>query len=264
MNNFEIQVWLNKLAGAKLAVDGKFGALSVQAAVGFLRKVANVDARVWAVPRVQIAATQLIMRVVGNLNVGPIDGIMGPATAKALAVWQRGNWRTAVLVPQAADKRMPEQLQRWPTYEKLVEFYGEPGQNLVTVTMPYPRRLSWQLGTTTQKVRCHKKVADSLVKVHRKILADYGYEQIQRLHIDIWGGCFQFRPMRGTNKLSTHAWGIAEDIDPIRNALRATRKTAALAQPIYEKFWEAWTNEGWLSLGKARDFDWMHVQACRL
>ena len=25
-----------------------------------------------------------------------------------------------------------------------------------------------------------------------------------------------------------------------------------------------WEEEGWISLGRARDFDWMHVQAARL
>jgi len=31
---------------------------------------------------------------------------------------------------------------------------------------------------------------------------------------DRWGGCFNFRLKRGSNELSTHAWGIAVDINP--------------------------------------------------
>ena len=31
-----------------------------------------------------------------------------------------------------------------------------------------------------------------------------------------------------------------------------------------EEFWEIVESEGWTSLGRARDFDWMHFQAPRL
>ena len=37
-----------------------------------------------------------------------------------------------------------------------------------------------------------------------------------------------------------------------------------LAQPDGETFWKLWEDEGWVSLGRARNYDWMHVQAARL
>ena len=61
-----------------------------------------------------------------------------------------------------------------------------------------------------------------------------------------------------------HAWGIAIDWDADRNPLRATSKDAAMATPRYAKFLDLWEEEGWLSLGRARNFDWMHVQAATL
>ncbi len=64
--------------------------------------------------------------------------------------------------------------------------------------------------------------------------------------------------------MSTHSWGIAIDWDADRNPLRATSKTALLATPPYAKFLDLWEEEGFVSLGRARNYDWMHVQAARL
>jgi hypothetical protein len=37
-----------------------------------------------------------------------------------------------------------------------------------------------------------------------------------------------------------------------------------MAQPEYAPFLDLWEAEGFVSLGRARNFDWMHVQAARL
>ena len=260
MKNFELEFWLNQM-GAKLAVDGVFGPKSQAAA----KQLLGDYAAEWEPARLALAVEQSVMKIVGYLNVGPIDGILGPATRKARLHWLRGPWRNGVIDAVPADKRFPELVKTiWPKYEDLSEFFGEPGQNLTTISVPFPLKLSWSTDTVVYKVTCHKLVADSLVRVQRNILATYGYMEIERLRLDVFGGCYAARPMRGANKLSTHAWGIAWDTNPVENALRYNHKQAKLAQPVFNKFWEAWTAEGWLSLGKARDFDWMHTQACQL
>lgn len=68
--------------------------------------------------------------------------------------------------------------------------------------------------------------------------------------------------MRGGTQWSTHSWGIAVDFDPARNRLRWGRDHAAFAHPIYNEWWRCWEEEGWVSLGRRRNFDWMHIQAC--
>jgi hypothetical protein len=70
--------------------------------------------------------------------------------------------------------------------------------------------------------------------------------------------------MRGGNSYSMHSWGIAIDFDPERNRLNWNSGEARLAKPDCIPFWQAWEAEGWVSLGRTRDFDWMHVQAARL
>lgn len=41
-------------------------------------------------------------------------------------------------------------------------------------------------------------------------------------------------------------------------------REASFARPEYEPFWAIVEEEGLVSLGRTRDFDWMHFQAARL
>ncbi len=81
---------------------------------------------------------------------------------------------------------------------------------------------------------------------------------------DQFGGSLNVRRIRGGKSWSMHSWGIAIDFDPANNQLRWGRDRARFAKPEYEAFWAAWEEEGWVSLGRTRNFDWMHVQAARL
>ena len=90
---------------------------------------------------------------------------------------------------------------------------------------------------------------------------DYAFQEIQRLRLDLWGGCLNVRTMRGGTRYSLHSWGIAVDYDPERNRLKWGRDRAAFAQPEYDPWWRLWEEEGWVSLGRHRNFDWMHIQA---
>ncbi len=99
-----------------------------------------------------------------------------------------------------------------------------------------------------------------LYQVHRH----YGTDGIRDLRLDLYGGGFNMREKRGGTSLSTHAWGIAFDFDPGRNKLRWDRSRAAFAGPAYEPWWGFWEAEGWVSLGRSKNYDWMHVQAARV
>ena len=82
--------------------------------------------------------------------------------------------------------------------------------------------------------------------------------------LDIYGGCYAPRKKRGGSTWSTHAWAIALDFDPDRNQLNWGRDKASFARPEYDDWWDCWEAEGWVSLGRERNFDWMHVQAAKL
>jgi hypothetical protein len=125
-------------------------------------------------------------------------------------------------------------------------------------------RLAWARDTIVTRMTLHAKVAPSAGRVFEKIAETYAPHERVALGLDIFGGSLNVRRMRGGTSYSTHSWGIAIDFDPERNQLSWSRERARLAHPDAIPFWEAWEAEGWLSLGRERNYDWMHVQACEL
>lgn len=152
----------------------------------------------------------------------------------------------------------------WPTQANVEAFFGPPAQNQVMFATPYPMRLAWDTGTIVNRFQCHAKVVDAFSRIFTQTLMHYGIDQIRELRLDLFGGCFNHRPMRGGTQLSMHSWGIAIDLDPERNQLNWNRSRAAFARPEYEPFWGFVEKQGLVSLGRERDFDWMHFQAARL
>ncbi len=154
-------------------------------------------------------------------------------------------------------------MNQWPKQKDVGRYYGAVGSNQVLVTPPYPMIL-YDGPQVVKKISLHAKVAPSAVRVLQRVLDEYGIDEIKRLHLDHYFGSLNVRKMRGSNTYSMHSWGIAIDFDANRNQLSMHRNKAEFAKPVYEKWWKAWEDEGWLSLGRSRDFDWMHVQAARL
>ena len=219
----------------------------------------------WPEPRQTVLCLQLCCRQSG-LNPGKLDGWWGPHSAYAAeqlsALQQQGKplpaWRDSFSTP--ANPNL------WPLDREteLRAFYGEPGAGLVKTSLPYPLRLAWDTNTTVLSTQCHQKVQVSLQKVLEQVLQYYGFDAVQQLGLDLYGGGFNLRAKRGGTSLSTHSWGIAFDFDPANNQLKWDSSKARFARPEYDFWWQCWEDEGWVSLGRSRNFDWMHVQAARL
>ena len=146
---------------------------------------------------------------------------------------------------------------------EIINKYGKPNQNgtyLININLPYPMRLAWDLNTKVTKMRCHKLVANNFINVFKDLLDYYGYDKIVELGIDKFGGCFNFRAMRGGSDYSRHSWGIAIDLDPERNKLKETSKTARFARPEYKPMIDIFYKHGFVSLGREKNYDWMHFQ----
>ena len=144
---------------------------------------------------------------------------------------------------------------------EIIKKYGKPNQQgsyLTTIKLPYPMRLAWDKNTKETTMRCHKLVANDFVNVFEEILEHYGYEKIVELGIDLFGGCFNFRQMRGGSDYSRHSWGIAIDLDPERNQLKESKKTARFARPEYKPMIDIFYKYGFIGLGVEKDYDWMH------
>ena len=146
---------------------------------------------------------------------------------------------------------------------EIINKYGKPNQNgtyLININLPYPMRLAWDLNTKVTKMRCHKLVANNFINVFKDLLDYYGYNKIVELGIDKFGGCFNFRAMRGGSDYSRHSWGIAIDLDPERNQLKETSKTARFARPEYKPMIDIFYKHGFINLGVEKNYDWMHFE----
>lgn len=146
------------------------------------------------------------------------------------------------------------------TTAQIIKKYGNPdpeGKYLVMIDLPYSMIYD---GKEVKRMRCHKLVADKFKAVFDEILKTYGVEKIKTLGIDKFGGCFNFRVMRGGSEYSRHSWGIAIDLDPERNQLKETSKTARFARPEYKKMIDIFYKHGFVSLGREKNYDWMHFE----
>lgn len=149
------------------------------------------------------------------------------------------------------------------TTQQCIQKFGKPneaGTYLTTIKLPYPMRISWDLDESVTKMRCHKDVSDNFLAVFNELLTSYGYERLVELGIDLFGGCFAFRKMRGGSSWSKHSWGIALDLDPLRNKLKETSKTARFARPEYKDMIDIFYKHGFISLGREKNYDWMHFE----
>ncbi|MCB9232050.1 MAG: M15 family peptidase [Bacteroidia bacterium] len=200
-----------------------------------------------------------------KIETGAIDGLWGPMTDFAYGSLVYLEEHGKLPDPWRDIPPNPANPNGWPVEKEadLVKFYGEVGTHLTSVDVPYTLKINWDVGQKVNRFTCHEKVASSVVRVLTKVKNHYGVERIAQLHLDLWGGCYNKRKKRGGTQWSTHAWGIAIDFDTERNKLEWGRDQAAFARPEYDRWWEFWEEEGWVSLGRVANYDWMHVQAAR-
>lgn len=178
------------------------------------------------------------------------DGVVGPVTVAAI---------------MAALGIKEEKPPRWPTQKEVrsgKSIFGAPGSNnLVRITPPYQL---WYDGSRVSSIAVHKAVAEHVQAALREVLAHYGLDRIQALRLDQYGGCYNYRKATGSSNLSMHAWGIALDFAPATNAYNTHAPEATLSAPECAAWWDIWERHGAVSLGRARDKDWMHVQFATL
>lgn len=209
--------------------------------------------------RLKIAIIQAHLKLLGY-DPGPIDGLNGPMTKYAME-----QYFAPVKGVPIRDKLPEIKKTDWPNYSELQSFYGNRGENTVLVKCPYKLYLDWDRGKSVKGITIHEKCAPSLTRILAAVHKEYGDEKIAALNLDKFGGSLNVRLMRGsTTKWSTHSWAAAIDWWPSKNQWKWGMDRARLAGPEYDAFWDIWEAEGWVSLGRTRNFDWMHVQAVSL
>lgn len=151
-----------------------------------------------------------------------------------------------------------------PSYRNLDEYYGDCGdpktgwenkewkkENLVLMNLPYTMELSWK-PVDINRVLIHKKIEDALYDALEEIRDYKGFNYLKDNRYNIFGGSYNFRPIRGGTQLSTHSWGIAVDINPHMAGYKKENN-----QPAF--IIDAFTRRGFKNLS----WDGMHFQACK-
>lgn len=179
------------------------------------------------------------------------DGVIGPKTLAAIA--------------DKLDIYNPESpFLRQSVIRTNKSAYGKAGDesNMVYVKPPYP--IYYEGKVYPHGVRVHKLVADSLKNVFDELLATYGASAIHGLHMDVYGGGYVNKITTGGSLPSMHAYGLAIDWWPERNSYKTKSPQAGFSRPEYNAWWDIWEKHGWISLGRERNYDWMHIQAAKL
>ncbi len=266
-----VRVIQQSLTGEGLSpgeVDGRLGPLTCGAVAEALRaRQAGLPAgwEQWSNSRKTVAYLQCLCKE-RKIEVGDVDGYWGQQTDHAFDTLSYLLKNGAMPRPWRDDEPSDRNPHNWPDQNQanLDAFFGRVGENQTSLMLPYPHRLAWDLRQAVNSFSCNIKVHDSARRALTKVFDHYGIEQIRDLHLDRFGGCLNVRRMRGGSNWSMHSWGIAIDYDPDRNQLKWGRDRAAFAQPEYDAWWRIWEEEGWVSLGRSRNYDWMHVQAATL
>jgi hypothetical protein len=150
------------------------------------------------------------------------------------------------------------------TDAQILTKYGQPGNadNFTIIGLPYPMRIAWDPKVIVRKMQCHEDVADRFTAIFTDILNHYGIEQIQKLGIDLFGGCVNVRTMRGSKtKWSRHAWGIAVDLDPARNGLKTPWASSQFAKREYKPMMDIFYSHHFVNYGLELNRDSMHFES---
>jgi hypothetical protein len=199
-----------------------------------------------------VGINQLFLNEVNDAQL-IVDGMYGPRTADALYIYNTTQLHSiSTYWPRQRDVRAGTSL------------FGKPGTNQTMVELPYVMYGDYDRKIQVTRFSAHAKVEDSLKRIFKRTLNHYGLTQIRKLYLDIFSGCYVYRSTTGSSSLSLHSWGIAVDIDAAHNQMNEGSGEAAFARAIYAPFIDFWEDEGWVSLGRARNYDWMHFQASRL
>lgn len=133
---------------------------------------------------------------------------------------------------------------------------------LMTLELPYPMRLSWNTDVLIRKFACNRAVYQSLATIMYGIWDLYGknLNKLQEARMDLFGGCYNFRPRRGGHTLSLHSWGAAIDLDPENNPQGKKWQDGKGMMP--KEVIQLFLNEGATWGGTFSNPDPMHFQFC--
>lgn len=134
-------------------------------------------------------------------------------------------------------------------------------RNLVMYDVP----MDLEIGVIPKRIYCHKSLINPLEQAFRALIETGRVKELKT-----WDGCYNPRPIRGYEKqwkryevegypkegakyLSTHAWGMAIDVNAFENGLGKKPKLTA-------GFVKCFTDAGFVWGGHFKRLDGMHFE----
>ncbi len=149
------------------------------------------------------------------------DGVVGPRTASLLD--QPPTVLVTTAVPLITATPFNVQVPHDDT-ASLIAFYGDPrgdleawkAANVVTVVCPWT--LYFEGAKWPHPIPFHKRAAGDFKQALDTIWTAAGHDDASPLlnHVRVFDGSGNFRPVRGSSRLSTHAFWAAVDFDAER------------------------------------------------
>lgn len=113
----------------------------------------------------------------------------------------------------------------WPKDNTIakIAFYGDfknkgwASNYLIHITPPF--KMFYEKQLMTHGVLVNKKCADAMLAVFNEIWEKCGKDQaaVDKTGASDYGGCFNIRPIAGSNNYSNHSWACAIDLSPTNN-----------------------------------------------
>ena len=128
------------------------------------------------------------------------------------------------------------------TYDRLVAAYGDPHQqpafaarNLTTYSLPTDVAKVWPpfAGHPITRITVNKAVIPPLLKVFAELVATGLVRELKT-----YDGGYNYRPQRGSTRLSMHSFGVALDFNAATNGLGKPVTFSAA-------FLGVWRRNGW-------------------
>lgn len=133
-------------------------------------------------------------------------------------------------------------------YDDVVNRFGPHGNfdGQVSVELPFRMYLSWEKETTIGRVYVHPYIADDLEEALRDIKDYYSEEFITEHNLNEWGGSFNDRFSRGSNRWSVHSWGLAVDYLPSLGRFGVPAQTPYVVVEAFKDHGFAWGGD-WMN-----------------
>jgi hypothetical protein len=129
----------------------------------------------------------------------------------------------------------------WPHDDMVskIAFFGDPtkanfqSQNLTVIIPPFQMYYD---NHPLKGINVNKKIATALLLIFNEVLDKCGHDQkkVDATGLSAFGGCYNFRPIRGSKNLSNHAFGAAIDIDPVNLPLGSNKKMNIIVSTAFK------------------------------